>query len=144
MWQARHPAIERQSFQTVVAIVVGDEPVEQSGAVRRVKCLDHARPTERSDQAAAENVDQARASIGLGYAVVMLDGHVGFTDDLVGGENFGSGILNEPVSLATQYSKSEAGSPVSRRTRMEVSIPKRRVKGLLAEGMEVEGSVSGL
>ncbi len=56
--EARHPSIERQSFQTDAAIVVGDEPVEQSGAVRRVKCLDHARPTERSDQAAAENVDQ--------------------------------------------------------------------------------------
>ena len=30
----------------------------------------------------------------------MLDGHVGFSDDLVGGEDFGSGILNQSGELS--------------------------------------------
>ena len=100
MRKARHPSIERQSFQTDAAVVVGDEPVEQAGTVRSLQRFDHGRTVEGSDQAAAQNVDQGRASIGLGYAVVMLYGHVGFTDDLVGGEDFGSGILNQPGQLS--------------------------------------------
>ena len=43
----------------------------------------------------------------------------------------------------TQRSNSAAGSPVSRRTRMEVSIPKRRVMRLLTERLNVKRGVFG-
>src|SRR5450759_2714079 len=42
------------------------------------------------------------------------------------------------VSLRTQFSKLSSGSPVARRTRIEVSIPKRGVMGFAAEGFDVE------
>ena len=42
------------------------------------------------------------------------------------------------LSLLTQYAKSAAGSPVNNRTRTDVSIPKRRIMDLIAEGFEIE------
>src|SRR5450631_3457763 len=42
------------------------------------------------------------------------------------------------VNLRTQFSKLSSGSPVARRTRIEVSIPKRAGMGFAAEGFEVE------
>ena len=44
-------------------------------------------------------------------------------------------------SLLTQYSKPSSGSPVSRRTSTDVSIPKRGVMGLIAERLDVEWDI---
>src|SRR3989337_2378368 len=44
------------------------------------------------------------------------------------------------VNLRTQRSKPSSGLPVASRTRIEVSIPKRAVMGLVAEGFEIEGA----
>ena len=43
-------------------------------------------------------------------------------------------------NLLTQRSNAASGSPVSRRTRIDVSIPKRWVMGFVSERLQIEGA----
>ena len=139
--QRCHPTVQRQDLNTRACVLFGDEAVEQTGAARSFKGLEDCPPIQWGYQTAPQHVDETGSRVGLGHTIVMLDGDVRLPMTWFEANTSAPLSSIRLLSLLTQCSKSSVGSPVSRRTRTDVSIPKRGVTGLIAEGLDVEWGI---
>ena len=97
--QGRHLAVQCQDFQAGARILLSDEAVKEARSTGSFKRNVNRVPIQWLYQSTAQHVNQAGTSIGFSHPIVMLNGDICFTDNLIRSKDFGACTLDQSTQL---------------------------------------------